>query len=219
MSQRVGALCHSLLRLASLLVPAQERGEWLREWHAELYCSWVSGGPRRWPHLSAYFRCLGAMEDAFWLRIRRRDRGMLLQDIKYAIRSFAKSPGFTLVVVITLALGIGANTAIFTLVDAVLLRPLPVHEPSELADIWTTCRRGFRYCSSSYPDFLDYRDRSRSFVGMAAFASTEVSLHDGDARLVEATLATGNYFSMLGVGAAAGRLIGTSDDRGAIPTR
>ncbi len=80
---------------------------------------------------------------------------MVLQDVRYAVRSFAKNPVFTLVVLVTLALGIGANTAIFTLVDVVLLRPLPVQEPDELVDIWTTCRRGFTYCSSSYPDYLD----------------------------------------------------------------
>ena len=122
---------------------------------------------------------------------------MLLQDIRYAIRSFGKNPGFASVVVVTLALGIGANTAIFTLVDAVLLRPLPVHEPGELADVWTSCRRGFLYCSSSYPDFLDYRDRNRSFTNLAAFGGTELTLNDANrARLTGTMLVTGNYFSL-----------------------
>ena len=161
---------YPLLRLISVVVPSHTRPDWLKEWKAELYYSWGLDGPRKRSRASAYLRCFGALEDAFWLRIRRRDRGMLLQDIRYAIRSFAKSPGFTFVVLLTLALGIGANTAIFTMVDAVLLRPLPVHEPAELADIYTSCRRGFPYCTSSYPDFLDYRERNTTFVDMAAFA-------------------------------------------------
>ncbi|MEE8116561.1 MAG: ABC transporter permease, partial [Gemmatimonadales bacterium] len=174
----------------------------------------ASAARRPVSRLAIFFRCLGALEDAVWLRIRRRDRTMLMQDIKYAIRSFAKSPGFTFIALLTLALGIGANTAIFTLVDVVLLRPLPVHEPSQLADIYTSCRRGFPYCTSSYPDFVDYRDRNRSFADMAAFAGQTVSLHDGDgAELRGAMLVTGNYFSMLGVNAVVGRTIIPDDDR------
>ena len=205
---------YPLLWLVSLVVPSHTRPEWLKEWKAELYYTWGLDGPRRRWRVSAYLRCLGALEDALWLRIRRRDRGMLLQDIRYAIRSFAKSPGFTVVVLLTLALGIGANTAIFTMVDAVLLRPLPVHEPAELADIYTTCRRGFPYCSSSYPDYLDYRDRNHTFSDMAAFDGNTVTLDAGDGtQLVGAMLVTGNYFSTLGVNAAQGRVILPDDNR------
>ena len=202
------------LRLVSVVVPRFDRADWLREWQAELYYSWGLDGPRRRSRVSAYLRCFGALEDAIWLRIRRRDRGMLLQDIKYAIRSFATNPGFTFVVLLTLALGIGANTAIFTLVDAVLLRPLPVHEPAELADIYTSCRRGFLYCTTSYPDFVDYRERNRTFVDLAAFAGSTVTLDDGTGtRLVGAMLVTGSYFTLLGVNAQHGRPILPDDDR------
>ncbi len=205
---------YPLLWLVSLVVPVYGRDDWLREGRAELHYSWGLDGPRKRSRASAYLRCFGALEDAVWLRIRRRDRGMALQDIKYAIRSFAKNPGFTFAVLLTLALAIGANTAIFTMVDAVLLRPLPVHEPSELADIYTSCRRGFTYCTSSYPDFLDYRERNRSFTDMAAFAGTDVTLNDSEgARLVGALLVTGNYFSMLSVNASPGRMILPDDDR------
>ncbi|MCZ6915440.1 MAG: ABC transporter permease [Gemmatimonadetes bacterium] len=217
----------SFLRLIGLLVPSRERAAWIREWTAELHYSWHRQGPRhgiRAPggapaprpvsRIAILFRCLGALEDALWLRIRRRNKTMLVQDVKYAIRSFARSPGFTAVTVLTLALGIGANTAIFTLVDAVLLRPLPVHEPSQLTDIYTSCRRGFPYCSTSYPDFVDYRDRNRSFADMAAFAGMTVSLQDGDAvELMGAMLVTGNYFGLLGVNAVLGRTIIPDDDR------
>ena len=138
---------------------------------------------------------------------------MLLQDIRYALRTLIKNPVFTAVVLMTLALGIGANTAIFTLVDAVLLRPLPVENPEELTDVWTTCRRGFPYCSSSYPDFLDYRERNQAFSDMAAFTGANVTLRDGDgSRRIRAMLTTGNYFSLLGVHALRGRLLAPEDN-------
>ena len=202
------------LKLCSVVVPRFDRADWLREWEAELFYSWGLDGRCRRSRVSTYLRCFGALEDAFWLRIRRRDRSMILQDIRYAIRSFAMNPGFTFVVLLTLTLGIGANTAIFTLVDAVLLRPLPVHEPGELADIYTSCRRGFLYCTSSYPDYLDYRDHNRTFSDMAAFAGSTVTLDDGDGtQLVGAMLVTGNYFPTLGVNASQGRVILPDDNR------
>ena len=221
-----------LLRVISLLVPSHERVEWRREWEAEIaharrarplsgpanpLMGQTGGAPRRptapLSRFAIALRCLGALEDAFWLRIRRRNRGMVLQDVRYAVRSFAKNPVFTLVVVVTLALGIGANTAIFTLVDVVLLRPLPVQEPDELVDIWTTCRRGFTYCSSSYPDYLDYRDRNRTLLDVAAFTFVRLSLVVGDGnRIVQGALASGNYFGLLGIAPHLGRLIIPSDD-------
>jgi predicted permease len=221
-----------LLRVISLLVPAHERVDWRREWEAEIAHArhprrlsgpanplLAAGGttPRRLAaplsQLAVALRCLGALEDAFWLRIHRRNRGMVLQDVRYAVRSFAKNPVFTLVVLVTLALGIGANTAIFTLVDVVLLRPLPVQDPDELVDIWTTCRRGFTHCSSSYPDYLDYRDRNRTLLDVAAFSGVELSLVVGDRnRIVQGSLTSGNYFGLLGVAPFLGRLIVPGDD-------
>lgn len=139
---------------------------------------------------------------------------MLGRDLRFALRSFAQNPGFTAVVITTLALGIGANSAIFTLVDAVLLRPLPVHDPAELTDIWTTCRRGYAYCSSSYPDILDYRSRSRSFSDLAAYTPVRTAWNaGGETSIVEGYLVTGSYFALLGVPASRGRPLTTADDR------
>ena len=154
---RLDAMTMVLLRVISLLVPSHERVEWRREWEAEIaharqarplsgpanpLMGQTGGAPRRLTAplspLAVVFRCLGALEDAFWLRIRRRNRGMLLQDVRYAVRSFAKNPVFTLVVLVTLALGIGANTAIISVLSAVLVRDMPYPDADRLVVVQAT---------------------------------------------------------------------------------
>src|SRR5579863_558942 len=91
-----------------------------------------------------------------------------MNDLRYAIRMLLKNPGFTFVAVFTLALGIGANTAIFSVVDAALLRPLPYHDPNRLFMLWETSpRRGFDRALVSSPDFDDWRTESRAFDSFA----------------------------------------------------
>ncbi len=142
----------------------------------------------------------------------------MLSDLRYALRVFGKNPGFTTAAVLTLALGIGATTAIFSMADAVLLRAPPVHEPDRLAVIYTTCRRGDLRCSSSYPDYVDYRDRSRSFGDMAAYSWVPLNVGDGSsARLATGQMVTGNYFSLFGLTPAIGRLVVPDDDARANP--
>ncbi len=138
----------------------------------------------------------------------------LMQDLRYAVRTLAAKPGFTLVALLTLALGIGANTAIFSLVHATLFRAPPVQDPDRLAAVFTTSRRGFPRASSSYPDYLDYRDRSTHFVDMAATNYLPASLggDGGDAIFVTVESVTGNYFELLGVTPARGRVLQPQDD-------
>ena len=103
----------------------------------------------------------------------------LIQDLRYALRSLKKSPGFTVGAVLTLALGIGANTAIFSLVNAVLLRPLPFREPQRLVWIWST-RVDRDQAFFSIPDFSDTRDQNRSLEDIAAISNWGANL-TGDA--------------------------------------
>src|ERR1051325_8552510 len=113
----------------------------------------------------------------------------LLQDLRYGVRVLRKAPGFTAVALFSLALGIGVNTAIFSLVNAVLIRPVPVVREQERI-VWLRA-------PSSYPDYQDYREQSRSFEGMAAATgSREVSLarEGGEPELVRGELVTGNSF-------------------------
>src|SRR6058998_148665 len=124
-----------------------------------------------------------------------------MNDLRFAFRQLLKNPGFTAVAVLTLALGIGANTAIFTLVDAVLLKLLPVQDPQELVELGRDSATSF-----SYPIFQQFRERSRSFNGMLTVSKTPLRLTgDGEAETVEGQFASGNYFSLLGVRAWAGR--------------
>ncbi|MGB7926482.1 MAG: ABC transporter permease, partial [Pyrinomonadaceae bacterium] len=134
--------------------------------------------------------------------------GRLLQDVRYGLRVLLKKPGFTLVAVLALALGIGANTAIFSVVNAVLLRPLPFNEPERLVMVWEHNRTRGRDMNVINPgNFLDWRDQNTVFEQIAAFYDSQYNL-TGDAanpEEVPAQVVTTNLFSLLGVNAELGR--------------
>ncbi len=144
-----------------------------------------------------------------------------MQDIRFALRALRKSPGFTLAAVLTLALGIGASTAMFSLLDQVALRKLPVRNPDELVVLdGPGPYRGASHQNSnfstpfSYPMYKDLRDQATTLAGMLARFPTAVTLGDGKAtRYVNAELVSGNYFEVLGLEPAAGRLLHPADDR------
>src|SRR5258707_3253757 len=132
----------------------------------------------------------------------------LLRDIRYGVRSLLKRPGFTVIALIALALGIGANTAIFSLVNAVLLRPLPFAEPDRLVWMWGNIRNGGNRASVSPLDFLDYRAQNTTFDEFAAFIGVPLPLNltgSGEPERLSAAGVTGNYFQALGVKPAFGR--------------
>jgi macrolide transport system ATP-binding/permease protein len=136
----------------------------------------------------------------------------LWQDLRYGVRTLWKKPGFTLVAVLTLALGIGANTAIFSFVNAVLLRPLPVAKPERLVYVFGGVRTN-PYNVSSYPDYVDYRDRNKVFSELIAYSPITLSLSGDDgADMVSGLIVTGNYFDALGVRARAGRTFLPEED-------
>src|SRR5436853_7242841 len=137
----------------------------------------------------------------------------LWQDIRYAARLLTKSPAFTLLAVLALALGIGANTAILSLVNAVLLRPLPGIEAPDQLVAFERLQGGTNYYNFGYPDYLDYRDQSQSFAGLAAHVGTPLSFAGDTTERVRGDVVTGNYFSVLGAKPALGRLLQPEDDQ------
>ena len=140
----------------------------------------------------------------------------MLNDFRVAWRSLLKNPGFSLVVVLTLALGIGANSAIFTVAKGVLLDPLPYPEPDRLVVIMeANLEKGFPRFSVSPPNWIDFRDRTQSYSSMAALTQANLSLvEEGhEAQRVEAFFVTGDYFEVFGVKPQFGRGLGTEDDR------
>jgi predicted permease len=141
----------------------------------------------------------------------------LFRDLKYSLRMLARTPGFTAVAVLTLALGIGANTAIFTLLDQVLLRLLPVKDPQELVLL---TMRGRHYGSNwggnaiSHPMFRDFREHNAVFSDMfCRFPYTSSLTFNGQAELVQLEMVSGTYFPVLGIRPFLGRLFTPEDDR------
>jgi predicted permease len=135
----------------------------------------------------------------------------LFQDLRYGMRMLWKTPAFTLVAAVSLALGIGVNTAIFSLVNALLIKPVPVvREQGSI--MWLRA-------PASYPDYLDYREQAQGFEGMAAVTGTsEFSLNrGGEPELVKGEFVTTNYFDVLGVGAALGRTFSAEEGRTPVP--
>ena len=142
------------------------------------------------------------------------------RDLKYGLRTLARSPGFTAIAVVSLALGIGANTAIFTLTNAVFLKPLPVEDAGRVLQIFTvdhattTTQANLARTPMSFPNYKDFRDRNRVFTGLAAFIPVGVTLTGrGAPEPLAATLVSANYFAVLGVKPAAGRIFLPEEDR------
>jgi putative ABC transport system permease protein len=139
--------------------------------------------------------------------------GTIWQDVRYAARTFLKTPGFTLVALVALALGIGANTAIFSVVNAVLLRALPYRDADRLVAVWEDNRRGKHPRNTISPtNFIDWQAQSKSFEGMAAFYDTRFNLTGaGDPVAVPVQIATTNLFSLVGANALLGRTFTPED--------
>jgi putative ABC transport system permease protein len=132
----------------------------------------------------------------------------LWRDLRYGARMLLKKPGFTVVAVITLALGIGANTAIFTVVNGVLLQPLPFSEPDNLVWVWGNIRNGGNRASVSPLDYLDYRSQNSSFEHFAATFSVPTFANltgSGEPERLQSAVVTGDFFQALGINAALGR--------------
>jgi predicted permease len=144
-----------------------------------------------------------------------------MTDLRFAIRQLFKRPGFTAVAVLTLALGIGANTAIFSVIDGVLLRPAPFRDADRLMMVWETDRNSSTTREpASVPDYLDFRERSRRFTEFAAFTGAEVSLvpDDGDPTRLAVLGVSHEFLSMVGMAPLAGRAFTAEDDQpGASP--
>ena len=141
----------------------------------------------------------------------------LLKDIRYGVRSLSKRPGFTAIAVITLVLGIGANTAIFSVVNAVLLRPLPFSDPGRLTQLWEAkVSKGRNEIPASYPNFADWKDRNRVFEQVAAYSDWNFNLTGiGEPERIRSAIVSPEFFSVLGIKPLRGRVfLAGEDERG-----
>ncbi len=137
----------------------------------------------------------------------------ILRDFRYSLRRLSKSPGITAIAILSLALGIGANAAIFSIFNTAALRPLPIQEPAELVSL-TNSVENRMFPVFSYPNYKDFRDRNKVFDGLIAYRFAPLSIsHDGINERVWGYLVSGNYFQVLGIKAAIGRVISVEDDR------
>ena len=176
---------------------------------------------RRFGDVEQYRRgCRSADERRAEREQRTETLVVLKQDLRFAVRSLRRQPAFTAIAVITLALGIGANTAIFSVADALLFRPLPVREPERLVTIEQRLPDGRRLRNFAFSDYDRFRERSAIFAGMTATTWADgfnvvASGPDGGTSDVQEhiSIVTGNFFSMLGVAPALGRLLTEDDDR------
>ncbi len=137
----------------------------------------------------------------------------ILQDIRYALRQLRTHPGFTAAVVLTLALGIGANTAVFSVVNAVLLKPLSYQKPDQLALLWEkNLQRGADYNVVNVRNFLDWKDRARSFAGLAAFGWSQMTFTGDAPASIQGRKVTANFFEVLGATPEIGRTFTAADE-------
>ncbi|HSB08444.1 MAG TPA: ABC transporter permease [Blastocatellia bacterium] len=207
-----------LIRGIGVIVPRRLRADWRQEWQAELshrellLAEWDRLNWRN--RLDLLWRSTSAFWDALWMQTYRWEDAMI-QDLRFGLRIMAKKPGFTLVAVLTLALGIGANLTIFSFVDTFFLRPVPAREHDRLV-IAESSRNGglLRDYNVSYPAYLNYRDHTQSFEALAAHYSTAPMnvVIEGDSRVANGAVVSANYFSMLGIQPHLGRFFLPEED-------
>src|ERR1700735_751494 len=141
--------------------------------------------------------------------------GSLLQDIRYSLRTLSKSPGFTAIVILTLGLGIGANTAIFSVVNTVLLAPIPYSQPNRLVMVWTkNVSKGYKMFPVSGGDYAEWKSENSVFESMAASSDTLYTLTGaGEPQVVIGYEFSADYFRMLGTAPELGRTFLDEEDR------
>src|SRR5262245_49204355 len=116
-------------------------------------------------------------------------------DVRYALTWMRRSPGFTVVAIASLAIGIGFNTALFSVIDTLLLRPLPVERPDQIVDVYTKGGDGDTYATTSYPDFLDFQAQNRVFTSMLGYSPAIAAVKTEDqSHMALGEVVTGNYF-------------------------
>jgi len=158
------------------------------------------GGVDAWRDATADVRT-GSVPEAIW------------RDVRFALRSFARRPGFVATVVVTLALGIGANTAVFTLINAVLLKPVPIQDPKRVFAVYQSASTRQPFERTSFAEYKDLATRTRSMSGLAAVAPFSTVLQSREwSDEIQIALVSGNYFPVLGISAVRGRLLGTADE-------
>lgn len=199
----------------------EEIGAYLEERAAELMAEGM-GEEEAWERARQAFGDINDVEaQVHAIHDGKRRRGSMrdvlqsaLRDARNGARGLIRAPGFTLVALATLALGLGANTAVYSLVNAALFRAPPVDRPDELIALYTTSRRGFPRSATSYPDFLDYRERGTTLEDLAATSTLPASLgHDErGSRFLSIQVVTGNYFGLLGAPVLHGRGLSEGDD-------
>jgi putative ABC transport system permease protein len=202
-----------LIKFIGIIVPRRLRASWRQEWEAELeyreslLADWDKLDWRN--KLALLWHSLGALMDALWLQPRRWEDEMI-QDFRFGARMLLKNKGFTAVAALSLALGIGATTAMFSFVDAVLLKPLAYRDPERLVMVMET-----RRMMPSAATFLAWREHQQIFSQLAIFtASTDFNLTGGDrAESVRAVFVSANYFEMLGVQPSLGRAFREDEDQ------
>src|SRR5262252_2008775 len=197
-----------LIKFIGVIVPRRLRADWRQEWEAEL--SYREELLAEWDNLdwrnklALLWHSLGAFMDALWLQPRRMEDEMF-QDLRFGARMMAKNPGFTTIVIFTLALGIGANTAIFSVVNGVLLRPLPYADADRLIVI-KEHRPDGRPSQVTPANFLDWRAQNTVFSEMAATFTRPVNLIGAnEAERVTLTNASASLFQLLGAQPVLGR--------------
>jgi putative ABC transport system permease protein len=209
----------SFVAAVSLFVPKRFRKGWKQEWQAEL--KHREALLQKWQKLNLKNRfyllkqSTGSVRDALWLQPKRLEEDMF-QDIRYGVRMLLKNPVFTTVAVLTLALSIGANTAIFSVVNAVLLRPLPFSQPARLMMVWNKGveAAGGDRTPLAVADLLDLRAQNQSFESVDAFQGTFYNYIGGESpERIRGSRVTANFFKTLGVQAALGRTFQPDEDR------